>query len=611
MLNKEEVLSFISKTWYVFLIVALIIGANYLIVKDLKKLPSPLYGGDYWNHLGIMYHLYYGGSFFASAELVGETPWVPELYHIYNLFLSFITGWDPMAANLFNSLFLIPLTAFAIWYLVKRFTDNKILITAAIVFVLSAFPFFKYTEFAYFVMTPLLLCTWYWYLDKKEDIIRLMALAVMMGLCSLTNTQLFFATYILFGVFVLDRVCYFLNSSKKLGLNPETISEFSPYIMVFVVSSLIALIYWFWPIFVYLLHTPNDMQIYGWVDFTDSTAQLSYSLNVLSAFINPGNPFNGLISLLMLGGIWVVVTKREDHEYHFAFLVLIVALIGLFHHLVTFNLFHIHLGPERLFQMFTSTFGAVFLVIATVAIMKSFKRVGRWLPYIVLLAALCIFNINFSYWQHPPENGYVMYAKEPLTSEFINLQKWIDENTDVNDVFLTDNEDAFMMNGLTGRKSVSYRRTHTSQYADIDQRNLDSAVMLYGSNNHQRDVLLKKYNVKYVLWTSQWFSNQILIENDSITRMFDPFMAKDSPERQAYLTNNDVYFITMYYYLDPAFLPDFPKYNVIITPPQGISYLKPWNPGLDAKLTEVYVVEFENAPPDYPPFAVIYEVSYD
>lgn len=612
MMETERISSFFKKTWYVLLITAIAMVANYLMVKDLQQLPSPIFGGDYWNHLGIMYHIKYGGSVFDSGQLLGEIPWVPRLYHLYNLALSFISGLDPMKANILNSIFLIPLSAYAIWYLTKRFTENKIIIATSIILFLASFPFFKYTMFAYYVMAPILLVAWFLYLDQPNNQ-RLILLAVVMGLCALAQTQLFFATFILFGVVFLERAyCFIKVEKRKIGLNQETISEFKPFAIIFIISFLISLIYWFTPIFIYKVHTPNDLQIYGWADFTKLDLQLTYPLERLySTFVETGNLFWGLIKLSMLAGALVVIKKRSDKKYRFAFLILVAALIGLFHHLLSFNLFHIQLAPERIYSMFMTAFSVMILAIGLDEGVKRFKNIGSYLPYLSILLVLVLFNSNFAYWNNPSKGSYEAGARTSMSAEFVELRSWILNNTKVNDVFLTDNEDAFMMNGLTGRKSVSYRRTHTSTFADLDQRNLDSTVMLYGSNETTRTELMKKYKVKYVLWTAQWFRNQITVENNQIKGMFDPFMSKDSYANKYYLQNNNVSFVNIHYYLDPAFQKTYPTYDLIIVPPQGKSVQRPWSEGFDSHLTELYRIEFKGAPSNYPSFAVIYGVSYD
>jgi hypothetical protein len=175
-------------------------------------------------------------------------------------------------------------------------------------------------------------------------------------------------------------------------------------------------------------------------------------------------------------------------------------------------------------------------------------------------------------------------------------------------VFITDNEDAFMMNALSGRKAVSYRRTHTSPYADLDQRNIDEAVILYGSNDTERSRLLQKYDVKYVLWTSKWVDNQIAVQNGTLVGIFDPLEARTSPASVSALQNNDVQYFNITYYLDPSFQPNYPRYNISVIPPQGQSDLSPWSPGFDARLTKLYEVDYVGAPSGYPPFAVVYGV---
>jgi hypothetical protein len=146
---------------------------------------------------------------------------------------------------------------------------------------------------------------------------------------------------------------------------------------------------------------------------------------------------------------------------------------------------------------------------------------------VLLLVSAVLFSDAYSARQ---KDVYYTAAREPLSGPLLELKQWTIANTDVNDVFLTDNEDAFMLNGLTGRKSVSYRRTHAPIYTDMNQRMLDSAVILYGNDSTTRNELLKTYRVKYLLWTIRWFDNQYTVDAQGQLRgFFDPFMVPEKP----------------------------------------------------------------------------------
>lgn len=680
-MDMQKITDFFKSTWYVLLIIAIAMFANYNMVKDFQQLPSPIYGGDIWNHLGTMYHIVYGGSFFDSGQLLGEIPWVPRVYHIYQLLISYIFNWDQMVANIYNSIFLIPVTAYLSWFLVKRFTNNTLILAASVILALVVYPFFKYTLFAYHVMIPILFIAWYLYLDKP-DMKRLILLSVVMGISALTNTQLFFVIYILLGVVALDKAHkLFIVEKKKVEITPEIINTFKPFLFIFLISFVVSLIYWYWPLFVYKVHTPNDLQIYGWVDFSKTDLQISYPFQKLFLTFTGVNPLdkyghfefmpliqgflriavilggvlllfkkdrtpiyllvylilifayfyvidtalsstkadvtsvlkttvNVLKSMMMFAGTILVIQKRNEPKYRFAFFILAATLIALFHHLLTYNLVGIQLAPERLFEMYFWTFGVMLFAIAGEDALIRLKGAAKYVPHILAIFVVLLFVWNYMHWMKPPDRSFEDIAKKnPVASEYRQLQSWILNNTGVYDVFLTTNEDAFMMNGFTGRKSVSYRRTHTSTYADLDQRNLDSAVMLYTTNDKVRTSLLKKYNVSYLLWTSNWVNNQIVVnEKGQIVRMFDPFMAKDKLDRRSYLEKNNVSYVKLHYYMDPAFLHHYPTYDIIVVPPQGKSGLNPWSEGMHSRLTEVYKINFTGGGANYPPFAVIYEV---
>src|SRR3989344_8578193 len=100
-----------------FLLVSLVmLSYTFGFVTQLKQIPSPLYGGDYYNGLGGVIHILDGGSILNSAQMAGEIPWVPWLYHLSVAIFSRITGIEPMMALIDFSV-IIEVLALAVIYL--------------------------------------------------------------------------------------------------------------------------------------------------------------------------------------------------------------------------------------------------------------------------------------------------------------------------------------------------------------------------------------------------------------------------------------------------------------------------------------------------------------
>jgi len=146
----------------------------------------------------------------------------------------------------------------------------------------------------------------------------------------------------------------------------------------------------------------------------------------------------------------------------------------------------------------------------------------------------------------------------------------------------------------------------------MNMRMLDAAAMLYGSDNSTRLELLKKYHVRYVLWTLQWFGNQYRFnDNGQIVGLFDPFMVPYSASYESYLQQTGVEYRKTRYALDPAALPTYPTYNVLVTIPSQFDLWHPWDYGLDQYLKEIKRFEVTDSSGNLIPYAIVYEVKYD
>ena len=606
--NQPEAKGNIGTKEWVLLTALAVVALNYTILSTLQQLPSPIYGGDYWNHLGMLYHLYYGGSVLDNGQMAGEIPWVPWLYHLAMTVVAWVSTLDPLQAVIWANVPFIFLSAWLLYRIMHRFTDNIILIVAAMLPLLALYPIFKYTDFAFLVVGPALLLAWLRYREQPDRKNMLLLMGVMV-IANLTSPQLLIASYIVFALTVAMEVHKKFGKQVQHVVTPDGIVMLKPYIAIFAVSFIGALLYWFWPLFVYQGHTPNDLFIYGWADFTKVSEQINFFFAVLGNWFWPFPiSFGGVYRLALLVGAYFLVKNRmENKSYETAFIFFIAALVGVSHHFITFNLFHFHFDPGRPFQMLEMPLSVVQFVLAGAWLQKKIEN-----KHVVVLLLLITGSMYYEAFTARQNDSYYLGAAQPLLPQMAELRQWIIANTNVNDVFLTDNEDAFMMNGLTGRKSVSYRRTHAPIYTDMNQRMLDSSIILYGNNDALREELLRKYRVKYLLWTIRWFDNQYQVTTEGqVAGFFDPFMVPYRSEYASYLQNNGVSYVQAHTYLDPAWIPSYPTYDVLVTMPASGDLFHPWNEGLDRHLTPVKQVGMTDANGNLIPFAIIYEVQYD
>ncbi|MDO8554734.1 MAG: hypothetical protein Q7S22_08045 [Candidatus Micrarchaeota archaeon] len=589
---------------YLYVLMLIIVIINFNLLKDLKQLPSPLYGGDYYGHLGSMYHIFYGGNILNSGQMLDTTPLVPWIYSLYVVILAKITGLDPVITNVLSSLPLIPITIAIMYFLVRKITNSKLLIVAAILLVVVQYPIFKYTNFVFVVIGPLVLLAWYLYLEKESNEYAIL-LAASIALGNLTNVQLFFSQYILMAVILIDRnyrswkegklknIDDFLATNKMIGI-------------IFIISFLISLLYWYAPIFVYHGKTLNPIQIFSSTDISTIPLQIGYSLDIIKTMFYGITIPGIMVNLLAITGIFIVAKRKEEKEYRFFYLLFVAMIIIVFNHLILYNLLGLNLWTDRMYAMFFIPMFPIWLIIGCEEIGKKFENRKMLVFGITIIMVIWIYAGQF---QGLLSNTWFETGKQPLMQPHQELKNWIINNTDINDVFLSNNEDSFMMNALTGRKVVAYRRTHASSYVDMNQRMLDSAVIFYGNNDENRVELLKRYHVKYLLWSVRWFDNEFIINNGSIVGLFDPLSVPTNSMYTAVLDNNEIEHFETHTYLDPAPPTNAPTYDLTIIIPKVKDISHPWDPSLDKYLKPVKTVVV-NVDGQTIPYFIVYEVDY-
>ena len=164
-------------------------------------------------------------------------------------------------------------------------------------------------------------------------------------------------------------------------------------------------------------------------------------------------------------------------------------------------------------------------------------------------------------------------------------------NGDINDVVLTTKELGFTINALSGRKLISVRRAQNDPFIDMDSREIDQAIILYGDNNVVRKSLLEKYSVDYVYWDSFWIKSEYTIDNSGrVISSFDPLFVFDSEENRKRLDKNGVKYILQNTWVDPSLSgEDYNTFDLLLISPENYqSFVTPWNSGLDKYLTEVF-----------------------
>ncbi len=566
-----------DKADYLFVAIALfLLYLNFSFLGELKQIPSPPYGGDYYNGLGGVLHIIDGGSVFDSAQMIGETPWVPWFYHLSVALFSVVTGLEPWAALIYFSLIIQVLSLITAYILLQKITGDKYLSLLGPILFTIPFPLFKYSDFATWLVVPAFVLSLYLLLEKTSMKQAVFA-GIMLGLMGLSNTQAFFMGFIIFAMFLLVFIL------PKLRENFMETAK--PYAVVFIIGVLVSMLFWFWPIFVYHGQTVNPVQDITSPDMTNPDYLWSSISDAINNLLFPYKTGIGIVfTLLNLTGLGFLL-KLKDANNRFVLVLFISLLIGIFHPLVTMPLFSLHLMNFMMAARLTPTLNIILITFGARSVLNNFGKQKNIRLGITTLMIILALTLSMSSIDAKNSDQWVQYGKTELAPPYAELAGWIRSNTDVNDVFLTTNEGGFMMNALSGRKVVSYRRAHASPYTDMNKRMAEQAVMVYGNNSAETTRIIEEYDVEYVIWSNRWINDEFNIdEQGQIVGFFDPLDVPNEPEYRNYWNANGVIFIELNMSLDPAPREGVPIYDVIVAFPDEPTFDRPYSQTLENKL---------------------------
>ncbi|MBN2052404.1 hypothetical protein JW756_02790 [Candidatus Woesearchaeota archaeon] len=584
-----------------FSIVIVYLVLQIMLVSSFNQLPSPVYGGDYYYSMGTIYHVMGGGNPLASSNVIGSEPgYLP----FYTIFVS-ITGW------IFGLSAFVAMKAFAIiqliialilFYLFANylFKNKSVALISTILYLpLTAFPVFKYTQFALTLIFPAFAFGLLYFLKKKTWLSAIIA-GVLFGLLGITHSVGFISSVFLF-VIVAIYALFFEHlkkhkkesGRKKLFFDKESFRKTFGKTLLFlivlgIIGSLIAMLYWYKPIFVYHGASPTA-SIYT-LDFSTFGQQTTFLANVLKYYaFDFYSPISVLVSLLFIIGIIAFfILKEYDVSNKFIILVFITALIATFHYFLTQPIIGTSLTSEYT-PIFMFGLARVLVAGLSLSLLAGFAK--KYKQYVLMAAILLVLILSIvQFTNYIKTDKWINSGRSSLSPNLAEMQKWVLQNTDVNDVFLSSNELSFALNGLTGRKEVTGRRAHNSLFLDTDKNQLAAAIMLYGNDSAERKKLLKDYNVKYLYWDYYWIQSEYNFDNNGkLTSWYDPLSVRDTQYYQEQIMKYNLTNFRYHTWLDPAVKgPLMKQEDIIFILPNQFVINHPWHPDLDNYLQEVW-----------------------
>lgn len=554
--------------------------ADWGVVSQLRQLPSPIYGGDYYFQMGQITRMYETNplEWMGSSNGIGERPAYMPVYGALVAVFGKIMGLDPMHAMFAFSAIVPLLSLLAFFFLAKEiFGDGKVAALLALLLFSGAVTM-KYTEFTMSVVFPLFLWMLFRFM-KRPDVGNGVLLGLMYGVLGLSHgsgfpvgTALMVATFAYTG----------WKADWKMGKE-----GLAPYGIAAVIGILIAMLYWFEPIFVYHGSTMLKSEIWSFpYDLHEPGQAIGKAAELLEMFfLNFASINAALRSVLALGGIYLIWKGKLWEEYGLLMVSALMVLAITFSFVVTAPLLDIQFMPDYIASVYGYT------MVALLGGLALREVLGRWGVAFYLLAALLIFSA-YSYYPAIEKDQYYQMAKNELPAEMTEIYSWIRGNTDVHERILSTNENSFAINGMTGRELLISRRAQNDPFVDFDRNELAATVILYGNNIDEKRRLISEYGVDYIYWDYNWLHSEFIFDgNGQLTGLFDPLLVMDTPENRAYLDANGVLYAPMTTWIDPSVKgPQVRIYDVLIVGANNYDNggKGPWKDDLDPYLDDVY-----------------------
>ncbi len=593
----------------IILIFTLIYGYLYW---GLKQIPGPLYGGDYYAHYAIINHIYDGNFPWTCPQYQDNWAFYPWLLHLLVVVIAKITG-NLLESYLLYFPVLVVIAGGVLSYLLGReLFKNKLFALLLCFGWMGTRLFVDYipANFTPTVMTPLLLLATLKAL-KSGKAKWVVAAGVSFGLFIMSHVATLPPGVLLL---VLLWLYYSFAGNVRFDVNPEdmrvvfkanrerlreSVTWASKILIpIGVIGFVIGLLYWGPVFFLYHFQVKNswadytmpDYTIYGLTIAKETILSYLFNIDALSQFATAMmgwhimDALNSLLSflvpLLTLIGLVGVIRDRKDLSSSFLAIAFFTGFFGYFHYFVTEPILHTNYSPLRI-ENFMLNPAAFILSIYGVYVLYSLFRTDRERKIFFVIAFIFFAVLAAEKVQGDYNSQWTKLGLSPEFPQTSEMASWVDENTDKNAVFLSTEELSFALNGLTGRKLVIDRRTHSNPYVDIDERISDAAVMLYGNNEEKTLQLLKVYNVSYLYWDANWMT---IAANE-------PSMAQ--PKYKDYLDEYGVKYQQVTTYLDPAWSERYKRYNMLAVMPASNNPMQPWSDVLQKHLKLVKAVDID------------------
>ena len=564
---------------------------QYVGISQFKSLPSPIYGGDYYYQMGVIWHIREGGNPLESSSMLGGIPGYLPIYAYLCAKFCDLFNLDTMKGMFYFSIVLFIVACIIWFYLCKTlFKDIWIaLIGMVLANGINAYPILKYTNFTHQIMLPLFILTLY-IAVKEKKVFYYALLGVVYGLLTLSHMVAFVGATLIILIFFIYEI--YKNKNKMFEYLKKNIKHWG----IFGAIALpILMLYWYKPIFVYHLHRPYDRLHMDIIDFGRLDVQISFLFNMIKTYLFNFSSISSIINTILIWiGLYAFYISKKDMLTEFIKILGIGSIFATFCYFITEPLLKMHFVPTYMHWFYLWLTAIIVGLYGLIYIKEKFNlnELNKKIVTFGLLFLILFINTGYTFVNYINNDKWAKVGKYPMSKVYISLQNYLLKNTNVNDVILSTKELSFAINAISGRKVLVNRwAQQNNPYMNLPQRDMDAAVILYGNDTKKKLELIKKYNISYLYWDYYWFNSEFYFDrNGRLVGMFDPLMTYDTNKNREYLDRYVVKYIPMYFWVDPSARYDnVRKFHILIISPQNYyNFTNPWKQDLNKYLVEVW-----------------------
>jgi hypothetical protein len=564
--------------------------AQLWLIRDLQQLPSPLFGGDYMYQAGCIESIRASGNPLATCSVCGALPGYLPLYGTLVAGFSWATHLPVVPSMLWlSALFRALSVALVFLVIADLFGASCGLLVAGLWAGLNAALLVKYVDFTAAIVVPVYYHALYRTLRSPRPAPALY-LGLVLAVAGYSHAVVFI------GGTVIAVGCVLLAALGRLRAGGRGELWAAARTLAFMAAcQVLALGYWYRPIFVY--HGRTSLHYVEWnggETLTTLARRLAFARELLGSFLQFDHAAPAALHLLFLLGVLAAVRAGVRDRFAAALLMAGATLAWAFHYLLTVPLLGTHFVPGYVWRFLWSF---AILLVAAIPVTLLFDRVrggGARLGLEALATALGL-ALLLGGTRAIAQGPDLSAARRPLPGQYISLQQVVKRNTRPDDVFLSTNELSFALSALTGRQVLVTRRAQNDAFVDMDERNRDAALILYGNDGALRRRLLQRWNIRYLLWSTDWEEGEYQRDAQGKAHYSDPLMFFYNPAYESELQRAGVTTVTDYLWVDPFLRGDeYPRFDLtLVTPDNYQAPDHPWRPALDSLMREVWSTSYD------------------